>query len=222
MRFYNRRTFAQDQFIDDLNELNNELLRFLKNDKKIMIAQYADFYIKINARNALFQQAYLKAGCSVNKKKEVITQYNHYLQTWKNCLNEKNPRFINGHISFYHEPIHYKPVGCFNYHRPSTAKKIACGSTILLGMLGVVGGIIASPFCLVAGIPLITASVIAILTATLVLVDSKQLKDDEFKQAEKDLFMEGIEIAKDIACKESANNNEFNGKETLGKRIGYH
>ena len=65
---------------------------------------------------------------------------------------------------------------------------------------------------------MIAASVIAILTASLVLVGSKQLKDDEFKNNEKELFEDGINIVQDIACKESANSDEFSNEEPLRRR----
>ena len=221
MSFFNRRKFEQDRFIHEMNGLRKALFSFLKNDKKIIMSAHPDFYMKISTRVEQFEAAYQKAGNSVSKKNEVIKQYNHYLQTWKNCLNEKDARFVGGHISFYHAPTNYNPIGCFDYHKPSTTKKIACGATILLGVLGVVGGIVASPFCLFAGVPLIAASVITILTATLVLVGSKYLKDDEFKKEEKELFEDGVNIVQEIACKESANSDEFNSKETLRKRVTY-
>lgn len=73
-----------------MSGLRDALFSFLKNDKKIIMSDHPDFYMKIGTRIAQFEEAYQKAGNSVSKKNEVIKQYNHYLQTWENCLNEKN------------------------------------------------------------------------------------------------------------------------------------
>ena len=143
MTFFKHTPFDTDKFINDFDSLSNELLRFLVIEKKITLSRHADFHLKVQTRVMQFEQAYQKAGNSVSKQNEVIKQFNHYVQTWKNCLNEENPQRASSNIRYYHAPQHYQPKGCFDYFRPSMPKKITCGSAMLIGALGAIGGAIA-------------------------------------------------------------------------------
>jgi len=208
MTFFKHTPFDTDEFINDFDALSSVLLHFLVIEKKITLSRHSDFHLKVQTRVMQFEQAYQKAGNSVSK------QFNHYVQTWKNCLNEENPERASSYIRYYHDPQHYQPKGCFDYLRPSMPKKIACGSTMLIGALGVIGGVIACATLPPLGIPLIAASCVAIVSAIAILAFSRNLKEDEFKEKERALFKDGISIVQEIAKTEPDNSDTFYNSES--------
>ena len=86
---------------------------------------------------------------------------------------------------------------------------MACASAIFLGALGAIVGTIARASLFLLGIPVIAASCVAINLAGAVLASSKYLKEDEFKEKERELFNDGISIVQEIAKTEPENSDAF-------------
>lgn len=189
MQYFKKNQFDVKKFKPTVGAISRALIEVFDANADQQTDDYSTLRVQLEKQCDRFEIAYLLA--KKDKQKDILKQYNHYLQTWEKCIEE--PAKTKFHIKVYHNPMSYKAVGC-EKHVASTNTKAATGGVINLSIAGIIAGIAISPLNPALGIGMIAVALISLVSASGLLAGQYYPEESKLKQQESKLFLDCIGI----------------------------